>query len=314
MLKGKPLVLDGGLGMLLESLAPEHDFLVKNDPLWSGRALIQAPDLIKNVHRVFLDAGCDIVTTSTYQISYDSLKRYTDFSDEAIEELWTNAVDICSETIRECGSNAKLCGSLGPFGAYLANYAEYTGEYGDTSNEKLERFHLPLSMFLTLNAKVDILAYETVPNYKELKVILNLLTKLSARGILKPFYIGMSFRNPSMMSDGTPLETVMAYLNQKITLHPQLKRHLYAIGCNCTKLEETSKILQNINKSNPHRFPTIVYPNFFGKEKGTKLDEAWLELVDECIKEGASIIGGCCGSGPDQIALIRRQVDKVFAS
>ena len=312
MYGGKPLVLDGGLGIQLETLAERRNFAVKNDPLWSGRALIEAPDLIEDVHKSFLEAGCDIVTTSTYQISRASLKKYTDFTDAQIEELWAKSVDVCWQACKFHESKARVCGAIGPYGGFLANYAEYTGEYGLITNHKLEQYHLPLATFLNNNLKVDILAFETIPNYKELKVIVNLVCKMSATGPLKPFYLSMNFRNSSQMSDGTPIEKIMGYLNGKLNKNRTLRKRLIAIGCNCTELKDATHVLKNIETYNYHNIPTIVYPNVFADHNDTKIDQKWLQLVDEWLKIGASIIGGCCGTGPKQIAQIRFKVDHMI--
>lgn len=312
MFGGEPLVLDGGLGLQLEKLAEERKFSVKNDPLWSGRALIRAPDLIEDVHKSFLNAGCDIVTTSTYQISRASLQKYTDFTDAQIEELWAKSVDVCWHACKGHESQARVCGAIGPYGGFLANYAEYTGEYGGIANQELEQYHVPLATFLNNNAKVDILAFETIPNFKELKVIVNLMCKMSARGPLKPFYLSMNFRDSSHMCDGTPIEKVMGYLTGKLNKNPSLRKRLIAIGCNCTELKSATAVLKNIETHNYHGVPTIVYPNLFTDHNDPQIDQIWLQLVDEWLSAGASIIGGCCGTGPKEIAQIRFKVDHIL--
>ena len=58
------MVLDGGLATALEARGCDLD-----DELWSARILIEAPELIRDVHRDFLAAGADCITTSSYQAS-----------------------------------------------------------------------------------------------------------------------------------------------------------------------------------------------------------------------------------------------------
>ena len=60
-----PVVLDGGLGTLLE--AHGHDL---SSSLWSARLLIEDPDAIRRAHAEFFAAGARVAITSSYQVSY----------------------------------------------------------------------------------------------------------------------------------------------------------------------------------------------------------------------------------------------------
>ena len=43
--------------------------------LWTGMALVKNPDMVRDIHKGYIDAGADYISTSTYQISYDRLKN-----------------------------------------------------------------------------------------------------------------------------------------------------------------------------------------------------------------------------------------------
>jgi homocysteine S-methyltransferase len=58
------VILDGGLATELE--AKGHDLSVS--PLWSARLIRDAPDDIESVHKAYLDAGADVISTATYQV------------------------------------------------------------------------------------------------------------------------------------------------------------------------------------------------------------------------------------------------------
>ena len=62
-------ILDGGLATELERRG--HDL---DDPLWSARVLLETPDAIVDVHRDYLEAGADIVTTASYQATFAGLE------------------------------------------------------------------------------------------------------------------------------------------------------------------------------------------------------------------------------------------------
>jgi homocysteine S-methyltransferase len=63
-------LLDGSMSFPMEQLG----YNLKNK-LWTGMALISDPDIIKNIHKGYIDAGADYISTSTYQVSYDRLKN-----------------------------------------------------------------------------------------------------------------------------------------------------------------------------------------------------------------------------------------------
>jgi len=64
------VILDGGLATELE----RHGANI-NDILWSSRMLIENPDLIQRVHEDFVKAGADVITTSSYQASFEGFEK-----------------------------------------------------------------------------------------------------------------------------------------------------------------------------------------------------------------------------------------------
>lgn len=60
------IVLDGGLATTLEARGCDL-----RDPLWSARALLEAPEAILDVHRAFLEAGADCIATASYQATIE---------------------------------------------------------------------------------------------------------------------------------------------------------------------------------------------------------------------------------------------------
>src|SRR5690348_8646456 len=102
VLADRPIVLDGGLATELERRG--HDL---SSELWSARLLRDDPAAIVAVHRAFVDAGADVVTSASYQASFDKL-------DDA-ERLLKRSVDLA----RESGAQW-VAASVGPYGAMLA--------------------------------------------------------------------------------------------------------------------------------------------------------------------------------------------------
>ena len=117
----RPLVLDGGLGTMLE--ARGHDL---SGVLWSAGVLIDAPGDVRDVHAAFVEAGADVVTTASYQLGYDNLAAAGRDAAE-VDALLTTSVRLAREASDD---RAWVAASVGPFGAVRADGSEYTGAYG----------------------------------------------------------------------------------------------------------------------------------------------------------------------------------------
>ena len=313
------LLLDGALGTQLENIIEEQsDIQPKNDPLWSTKVLMKRPDLIAKVHDRYLESGSQILTTATYQASFSSLQRYANcFSIEEATKLWKRAIKVAKSCIEEHLSRSTksvesphyVCGSVGPYGAYLADGSEYTGDYDDFSNLKLDSYHYPLVNYMVLDDNVDIVGLETIPNFREFKVLLNLMLKLIRYYKKeKKFYLSFSCRDGESLCDGTLIDKVMGYLNTKLSVNRVLRENLIAIGCNCVNQEIVLTVIDSIQDHNYHGYPLIVYPNLgfiYSREhqqyeKHRDLDK-WVKLSELWLNKGVKYIGGCCSTGPEEI-------------
>src|ERR1044071_3554680 len=85
-------VLDGGLATQLEVRG-----LDLTDPLWSARALIDAPALVGAVHRDYLEAGADVIATATYQATLPGLAARGLHAAEAGRVLLSGVALACRE-------------------------------------------------------------------------------------------------------------------------------------------------------------------------------------------------------------------------
>jgi homocysteine S-methyltransferase len=125
------MVLDGGLATALEARGCDLD-----DDLWSAKVLLEAPDVIRQVHRDFLAAGADCIATTTYQATIPGFRKRGLTEREGVELLRQSvrlAVEARDEFWSEPGNHRGrlrpiVAASIGPYGAYLADGSEYTGE------------------------------------------------------------------------------------------------------------------------------------------------------------------------------------------
>ena len=279
-------ILDGGFATELE-----HDGCVLDDPLWSAKLLIEAPERVLAVHRRFADAGADIVTTASYQATLPSL-RARGLSDAQARELLRESVSLARAA---GGSQVLVAASIGSYGAYLADGSEYRGDYG-LDRRALVEFHRPRVDELAA-ASPDLLAFETIPSVIETEAIAELLDGAGPRA-----WVSFSLRPGRLeLSDGTPIPRAIAPLRG----HPRIA----AIGVNCVGPIEVLPALELLARE-LEGVPTIAYPNSGERWldrtwSGEQTDpESFVTLARRWLDAGARILGGCCRTRPEHIAAL----------
>jgi homocysteine S-methyltransferase len=276
-------LLDGGLATALEDQGNTF-----TSELWTGELLKSAPDQIRNAHAAFVDAGAEIIITSTYQVSFPG----------CIAKGWTHqeVVDALKNSIQLArdAKAPKVAASIGPYGAYLADGSEYRGNY-DATEEQIREFHKERLEILTA-CKPDYLAIETVPEIREARVLLQLLKDLNNT---IPVWIAFSCKDELNLCSGESFKDAA-----------KVSKELGAnyIGINCTSPELVTPLLESAREYGPF----VVYPNAgrTWNEKLKRLEGSSVKLSDQHIEEwaecGATIIGGCCGIGPKEIAQVAK--------
>lgn len=288
-------VLDGGLATELER--DGHDL---DHPLWSARVLLEDPGAIAAVHRRYLDAGADCITTASYQASVPGFTRVGLCEEDgrtairASVEIARHARDAFAAE-RSAGFVPLVAASVGPYGALLADGSEYRGDYS-ISDADLHRFHAERwELFAATGA--DLLACETIPSLTEVTCLLRLFEATPGCA----GWISVSCRDGGHISDGTPIEAVADRFEGA---WPDV-----GMGVNCTAPEHVSGVLRRLRARAPHR-AIVVYPNSGEHwEENTHTwcgsGESWVDRVPEWRRLGAVLIGGCCRTTPADIAAIR---------
>ena len=171
------LVIDGAMSTPLEAAG-----LNLNDTLWSAKALLECPDLVRKVHYDYYAAGANAVEACSYQATEAAFAR------KGIEKAEASRlIRLSGELVREAKNDVLLdhpewdpadlltAGSIGPYGAYLADGSEYTGAY-DLTREEYYAFH-QLRLDELLNSGMDILAIETQPRFDEIEALLAMIAE-----------------------------------------------------------------------------------------------------------------------------------------
>ena len=304
-----PVVLDGGLATELS--ARGHDL---SDALWSARLLLADPAAIEEVHLAYFRAGARVATTASYQASVEGFAAVGLKRESALDliRLSVRLADHARERFRAEAGDGQLpagdaalfvAGSVGPYGAMLADGSEYRGDY-DPGATALANFHRPRIEAL-VEAGADLLAFETIPTVREAEVLVRLLDEVDV-----PAWLSFSCRDDRSTSAGEPIAAAVA-----LGGHPGI----VAVGVNCTAPRYIPALLEAAHEATDR--PLIAYPN--GGDRWDSATRRWAADADGAFDPaavagwrnlGATWLGGCCGTGPDEIRALADALARIGAA
>jgi homocysteine S-methyltransferase len=272
--------LDGGLSTALENNGNKL-----TTSLWTGELIRTNPAQITKAHLDFINAGAQIIITSSYQLSYTGCSARGWNEDETNQALIAST-QLAKKAVTESSKDVKVAASVGPYGASLADGSEYKGNYG-VSKAVIRDFHAR-RLEILISTSPDYLALETMPDTFEVEVLLELLSDCPI-----PFWISYSCKAGNKTNAGQDFQSAV-----------DLVQSAMAVGINCTKPELITDLLRSAKSNKPY----VVYPNS-GRVWDAQ-NKVWTgsaavgfsnDLIRQWVEAGAEIVGGCCGIGATEI-------------
>jgi homocysteine S-methyltransferase len=279
-----PVVLDGGLGTLLE--ARGNDL---SSSLWSARLLLDRPEEIRAAHEAYFLAGARVAITASYQVSYEALEA-EGLDAPAVDLLLMRSVQLARRARTDTGhdDDAWVAASVGPYGATLADGSEYTGDYGLTFAE-LREWHRPRLRALAA-AGPDVLAIETIPSLAEVEAI---AAELEGLGV--PAWLSVTIDGPRLRT-GESLADAFAIADAT--------DEIVAVGVNCCAAADVAGALEIARRTTAKAL--LAYPN--SGEVWDADRRSWsgdgkplAGYVGEWLSAGTRLVGGCCRVGPAEL-------------
>ena len=126
--------LDGGLSTALENNGNKL-----TTSLWTGALIRTNPAQITKAHLDFINAGAQIIITSSYQLSYTGCGA-RGWSEDETDQALIASTQLAKNAVTESSKDVKVAASVGPYGASLADGSEYKGNYG-VSKAVIRDFH-----------------------------------------------------------------------------------------------------------------------------------------------------------------------------
>lgn len=266
-----PVLSDGGMGTALvdQGVPPEASMEAVN---------LEDPDAVTGVHRAFVEAGARFVETNTFAANRYKLASFG--LAERVEEVNRAGVELARSV------SPVVAGSVGPLGVHLAPYGRVRPEEARAAYAE--------QIAALAGAGVDLLCVETQTDLGEMEQALAAAREVTTL----PVIVSATFTR----DDRTLLGSSAAQVASRL-----VELGVDAIGVNCS--QGPAQVLRLIRAMHEvsGTVPLVARPNAGGPVQvaGRLLYPATPEYFGEqalaLVQAGASVVGGCCGTGPDHI-------------
>jgi 5-methyltetrahydrofolate--homocysteine methyltransferase len=311
------LILDGAMGTMIQGFGlTEDDYRGERFADWkrdlkgnNDLLSITRPDVIRDIHNRFLDAGADIIETNTFNSNAPSMADY------GMEDLVAELNTVAARLARECadthaaksGTTRYVAGVLGP----TNRTASISPDVNDPGFRNIKFDELAdtyeLAAIALIEGGVDFLMIETIFDTLNAKAaVVGLKRAFRATGVELPVMISGTITDAS----GRTLsgQTTEAFWNSVRHVNP------FMIGLNCAlgakDLRQYVAELARIADTRVSAHPNAGLPNEFGEYDETA--EEMAAVVGEFASSGlVNLVGGCCGTRPEHIRAIKAAVDGV---
>lgn len=282
-IRQRRLFFDGGTGTVLQScgLLPGEPTEVMNH---------RAPEAVKQLHKEYLKAGADIIKTNTFGINI--LKC------DNVEKELTLALKIARDAVCESGKEAYIAFDVGPTGRMLK-------PFGDLDFEKaVEIFAVNMRCAEQLGA--DVILIETMSDLFEVKAAVIAAKENSSL----PVFVTCAFGQDGKLLTGATPEAAITMLEGL---------GVDAVGMNCSVgPEHMIALLPEILEC--ASVPVILNPNAGlpsvtdGRTVYDVSAEQFADMMAQACRDGATIVGGCCGTTPEYIKALCEKAATVEAA
>ena len=276
-------ILDGAIGSELilkgEILPPD---------IWSAKVNLSNPNLLLNIHKEYINAGSNYITTNTFRTTTRAYKK-TSLSNAQANKLAKKSMDAAINIAKKASENKsiKILGSIAPLEDCYSPQL-----FPGVENAKNE-FSI-IAKWLK-EGGVDGYILETMNNIVETQTCLE-----AVQDYKLPVWVSFNLSDSYHIQSGETLENAISMTTN------------FDADCillNCNPIDRTNSglkimasqcsswgIYPNLGIGEPS--PDGIITNYYS-------DNKFLKLCENAINLGASVIGGCCGTSPRHIKLLK---------
>ena len=308
----KLLVLDGAMGTMIQRHhLCEEDFrgaCFANHPIdlkgCNDVLVLTKPDIIRDIHRKYLEAGADIIETNTFNAQRISLQDYG--LENEVRDINLAAAKIARECADEYASSDKpryIAGSIGP-----TSRTTSVATSGEPLHKELLRDAYEEQIRALADGGVDFLLIETIFDVENARIAIK-----TAREVAPQIPVMLSFSVSTADGHNMLGQSIPEFL-ESLKSDPGLQpSDLFSIGLNC--LSDVTQMTPLVCQLAQFGTRVSLYPNagmpdgngHYNKTPESLLADVWPLLENHHL----SIIGGCCGTTDAHIRLMAKAIQPV---
>jgi 5-methyltetrahydrofolate--homocysteine methyltransferase len=280
------LLFDGALGteLMLRGLKPGEA-----PDIWN----IDHPEIIREVFQKYYDAGSDIVQTATFRANGVALEKYG--IEDQLEEINKSSGEILQSV---CQENRCVIGDIGPSGEFLKPVGKASINELKLGFQKQAKALAPY---------VDAWHLETFSDIREMKAAV-LAVQIESN---KPIIASMTYKKTPKgyftIMGNTVFDCVSELLDSNVAV----------FGSNCTLSSDDFFDLMKTMRAVAPKAPLSIKPNAGnpqlenGRSVYKQPPEDFAKDIKNILEHDGQIVGGCCGTGPNHIKLLRKIIDEL---
>ena len=278
----RPLILDGAMGSLLQQKGIKSE-----GELWTSLANLRNPELVLSIHKSYIKAGSDIITSNTFRTNPAAVNSQSKIK---FEQFVKASVQLAKDAAK--GYNVLIAGSNAP--AEDCYQAERK-----ISKKELERNHKRHIDELMKN-ECDFVLNETQSHFDEIKIICDYCNSKSI-----PFVLSLLVNEQLALLSGERVSEVIKFALDKNPL---------SLSFNCI----SPTVFDNLFRQLKFNFNWGVYLNLGGGNIHSKSiltcvsADDYAKMISKYLYKQPSFIGGCCGSNPNHIKKLNQVLDGKF--
>ena len=286
------MILDGANGTELERLGVRMD-----QDLWCARALADHPDMVHEVHRRYIDAGADVITTNSFSATREAMQRC---GLAAHFEAWNRRSVRIAREERDRSSRAESVVVAGSVSSY--------GRFGHLDLETMLG-HFRAQGEILVDEGVDLLILETLGSTtRTIKAMVH-----ATRDLGVPVWVSISCvrdRGNGTLRLGIEESSQASQAAERYGPLAEAVREIMSVGGSAVLMMHSVRDLTEdavrVMRAN-YSGPVGAYPNagYWTRPNWTFVDQVspdeYLAEARRWIETGAVIVGGCCGVGVEHI-------------
>ena len=279
---GETILMDGGMGSEIERRG------LASPTTWSGGPMLTHPQVVRDIHQEYIEAGAEVIITNTFGTGRDMLEHGN------IEHMVAEANRLGIEAAVQARRNSGTEGSVVIAASVSTMAPKAHAEVPVPYEKALETYREQLGELI--KGGPDVAVGEMLVRISDTLAVIEAATELGL-----PVWVGLS-----LVRDGDGLYLGIQDRHGGESLQDAMDaisdKDVASVFIMHTPVDDTGPGLEIVRKDWTGIFGAYAH---FPRDAGTMDPQRYLEYAKGWSEQGARIIGGCCGTGPDHIRALR---------